>query len=213
MNQPDRAGDTFLIILRSDPTTPWFDTIPLAWKPQPPAGSWEQRAADWMESPTAPAAALMGASWLLSTARRDQALNVLRQLAADQDSRVALLAEAQQWRVQLVTASAEDIARWESVIARLDGSLRAGPYFLLGHALARQSDPVRAALAFLRVPILHPEHQDLAAESLLMAGDQLTLAGNRDGAATVFRELMQKHPDHVLAAAAEQRLREVPAQQ
>jgi tetratricopeptide (TPR) repeat protein len=213
MNQPDLAGDTFLLILRSDPTSPWFDTIPLAWMPQPPAGSWEQRAADWMDNPTVPAAALMGASWLLSTARRDQALDVLRRLAADPDSRVALLAEAQQWRVRLVTASAEDVARWESVIGRLDRSLRAGPYFLLGHAQARQSEPVRAALAFLRVPILYPEHRDLAAESLLMAGEQLTLAGSRDGAATLFRELIDKHPDHVLAAVAEQKLREGPAQQ
>lgn len=209
MNQPDRAGDTFLIIVRIDPTTQWFDAIPLSWKPQQTTGPWEQRASDWLDNPPAPAAALMGASWLLSSSRRDRAREALRQLAADPDPRIALLAQAQLCRAELFNNRPDTVSRLESTVAALDHSLRAGPYFLLGHAWARQSDPGRAALAFLRVPILHAEQADLAAESLWLAGDQLQLAGNRDGAATVYRELTDRHPQHLLAPLARQKLQEM----
>ena len=51
-----------------------------------------------------------------------------------------------------------------------------------------------------------------AAESLFAAGEQLEKMGNRAGATTIYRELLQKHPKHALAPLAEQRLSRIVPQ-
>ena len=206
MDQHVRAADTFLIILRSDPTTQWYDAIPLVWKPLRPDGEVARRATAWMADPAVPAAALIGASWLLSAAERDQAVETLRQLSSNADQRVALLAQAQLWRTELVTATLGEVRAWEKSIPRMEEPLRAGPYFVLGQGLARHSEHARAALAFFRTPILQPDHRDLAVESLLAAGEQLEKAGDQSGAITAYRELIENYRGHALVPLAEQRL-------
>jgi Flp pilus assembly protein TadD len=147
---------------------------------------------------------------LLATDRREQALETLGQLTSCPDPRVALLAEAQQWRGAVVTASLKDAERWEQQVSRLDASLQAGPWFVVGQGLARHNQHPRAALAFLRVPILYPDDRDLTAESLLAAGEQLEKAGDPAGARTVYRELIQHDPRHALVPVAEQRIEQLP---
>lgn len=206
MQQIDRAGDAFLAIVGSDPTTQLFDAIPLAWVPTPPTAGLFDRSKRWIEDKDIPAARLMGASWLLATAQRQQALDVLGKLAGDADSRIAMLAETQIWRDKTVTASIEDVERWQQRIRGLDASLRAGPHFLVGKALARHGRSAEAAVALMRVPVLHPEQQDLAAEALFAAGEQLEKMGDRGGARTVYKELVQTYRTHRLAQPAQQRL-------
>ncbi len=210
LEQFDRAGETFLLLLRADPSTPWYSSIPLAWRPSPPAADLVQQATRWMANTQVPAAALLGASWLLATAQREQALAKLQELTSCPDPRVALLAAAQQWRGSVVTASLQDVERWQELARQLDASLQAGPTFVVGQALARHEQPARAALAFLRVPILHSDDRDLAAESLLAAGEQLEKAGDVAGARSVYRELIQHYPQHALVPVAEQRSEQLP---
>jgi tetratricopeptide (TPR) repeat protein len=210
LEQFDRAGETFLLLLRADPSTPWYGSIPLAWKPSQPAADLVLQATRWMANTQVPAAALLGASWLLATPQREQALAKLQELTACPDPRVALLATAQQWRGAVVTASLQDVERWQELARQLDASLQAGPTFVVGQALARHERPARAALAFLRVPILHSDDRDLAAESLLAAGEQLEKAGDVAGARTVYRELIQHYPQHALVPVAEQRSEQLP---
>ncbi|MHB8973089.1 MAG: tetratricopeptide repeat protein [Pirellulaceae bacterium] len=210
MAQFDRAGETFLILLRSDPSTPWYGTIPLPWKSSQQAGELVQQATRWMADSKVPTASLLGASWLLATAQREQALKTLGQLTSCPDPRVALLAEAQQWRGAVVTASLADVQRWEQQVGRLDASLQAGPWYVVGQGLARHNQYAHAALAFLRVPILYPDDRDLAAESLLAAGEQLEKAGDPAGARNVYRELIQHAPQHALVPVAEQHLEQLP---
>src|SRR5690606_14008531 len=69
--QLETAGDTFLLLVGSDPTTRDFDSIPLAWAPTEAVS--QQRAEHWLRRDDLPAAKLMGASYLMSTSQRNTA--------------------------------------------------------------------------------------------------------------------------------------------
>ncbi len=209
LKQIVRAGDTFLLIMRSDPTTQLLDAIPLAWVSSPPPADLVERSAHWLDNADLPAAQLIGASWLMATAQRQQALTMLDKLTNAQDPRIALLAEAQRWRDRIVTATPDDVRHWQQQLGTMDESLRAGPYFLLGQALARQGQGSAAALAFLRIPILHADQYDLAAEALFAAAKQLDSKGDRSEARRVYQELVRTYPKHQLAPAAQQRLQRI----
>ena len=85
-------------------------------------------------------------------------------------------------------------------------SLRGGPYFLLGSALAQQGRHPDAALALMRVPILHPHQRQLAAEALLAAAESLRQAGQLEQSRICLRELLRDHPKSQAAAAAKTKL-------
>lgn len=210
MDQFDRAGDAFLALLRNDPTAVRFDVIPLAWKARQPSPEVTRQAAKWLADDKSPAAQLLGASWLLSTNQRDEAIEKLKQLASCPDRRIAQLAGAQRWRAELVTASRPEVANWEQQFQQIDPALQSGPAFVLGTALSRLGEPAQAALYFLRTPILHPADRDLAAEALLAAGEQLEKAKDPAGARSVYRELIDHYQQHALAPVAEQRLEQLP---
>lgn len=212
LQQYVRAGDTFLLIVRSDPTTQLLDAIPLAWKAEQPSAELADRAQRWLADTDSHIARLMGASWLLMTSQRDEALQALSGLTTNPDTRIALLAEAQRWRAEVVTATLEQAERWQQLLPRFEESLQAGPRFVVGQALARHNRRKEAALDFLRTAILHSVEEDLAAESLWAAGEQLEKMGNGAGARTVYRELLQKHPKHPLAPMAQQRLARIVPQ-
>src|SRR5204862_1396184 len=67
----DSAGDEFLGILASDPATRHFDVAPVAWRGIALSPTVETRAGAWLAARSMPAAALLGASWLLATRRGD----------------------------------------------------------------------------------------------------------------------------------------------
>jgi tetratricopeptide (TPR) repeat protein len=200
------AGQTFSIIVRSDPQTQHFSVIPLSWKPQQPSPDVERQAKGWLADEDQPAMALLGASWLLNSAERGAAEDTLRTLSTGKDANVAMLAEAQRWRMQIVTATPEDTLVWKGRIEQFPEMLKAGPYLILGRALAWLKQHEQAALTFMRIPIFHAMQYDLAAEALMMAGEQLKQAGNAQEARSVFRELVNAYPEHRLASAAKQEL-------
>jgi tetratricopeptide (TPR) repeat protein len=205
LGQPDRAGEAFLLLLRDDPQTLYFACIPLAWLPRQPDPRTEQLAGQWMARPE-PAAVLLGASHLLSTSQRAAALDRLKKLATDADRRVALLAAAQIWRTELSRADDDALARWDRTIEKLPEPLRAGPYYVLGSARLQRQHYQQAALAFLRLPILHSHHRALAAQALLEAG-QAAEHFDPSAAVRLYRELLEKYPDQQRAVTeAQQRL-------
>ncbi len=194
------AGETFLLLLQSDPQTPQFDCIPLSWVAGPPSPALEQTARTWLAGPE-PAKVLLGASHLLPTAARGQALAELARLATGEDRRIALLAAAQKWRAQVPTASAEQFAAWGRMVEQIPKNLRAGPCFVLGSAWLNQRDYERAALWLLRAPILDPRHRTLAARGLVDAGRALEQLGKAHEAGRLYAEVVRDYPEQSRAVA------------
>ncbi|MBW3597415.1 MAG: hypothetical protein KY475_09080, partial [Planctomycetes bacterium] len=183
--------------------TQYFDAIPLTWTAAQPGAAFESRLPAWLASDN-DVAALIAASWLLSTDQQAPAAEKLRELAMHEDSRIARLAEAQRWRTQHATATAAEVERWRQVVERIPETLRAGPHFLVGQAQARLDDSPTAALTLLRVPVLYPQHRNLAAESLLSAARELERLERTEEAVSLYRELAGDYPESRLTDLAKQ---------
>lgn len=192
--RPLKAGELFLSLYQTDPETPHFEALPLAWSTTESTSELRNAATRWLSAQDSPAAVLLGASWLLAVGQPGSAVEPLRQLTTQRDPRIALLAEAQLWRVRLATAGESDVESWERIVPRLPSLLRAGPYFVLGQAWARFDQRERAALSLLRVPIEYPEHYRLASEALELAARQLDQLERRDEAARLRREQAARFP-------------------
>jgi tetratricopeptide (TPR) repeat protein len=209
LDQPQRAGEAFLLLVRDDPETPYFDCIPLAWTPRQPPADLELAARQWLGREE-PAAQLLGASHLLAGRDRPEALRQLRRLAAGTDRRIAGLALAQTWRAEVATATAEQLDGWSRLVEQLPEPLAAGPYFVLGSARAQRQQPEQAALALLRVAILWPQQRLLAAQSLVEAGRALEKLNQGQEALGLYREAIRTYPEQTRAAAeAQGRLDEI----
>ena len=209
LGESESAVGEFLILIQDDPRTPYFACIPLAWVPSQPSLSLERAAAEWLKRDQMPAAMLLGASHLMSTASRPKALDRLNRLATDPDGRIALLALAQTWRAAVVTADDRQLADWQATIERMPDSLRAGPYYVLGLARAQRQQWDGAALAWLRIPILYPAHRLLAARSLMDAGRALEKLGRFEQAARLYDEVVNRYSKTPSEAAARARLEEM----
>jgi tetratricopeptide (TPR) repeat protein len=206
LGQFEEASVQFLFLIESDPDTPFYDLIPLAWRPNEPSTSFARRASKWAKSTESPVAALIGASWLLSTSQRSAAMAALQRLSTHPDRRIAQLAITQLWRTQIASATPEQVDGWQAVVRQVPQPLQAGPYFVVGRAWAKQERHEQAALAFLRIPILYPVQRELAAESLWEAAGQLKRVGSLDEAAGLYRELVVAFPESPYADAARDEL-------
>jgi len=203
----DLAANSFLALLQSDPATRHFDAIPLGWVAEQPSPALEQTARSLLAREE-PAAGLIGASYLLSTSGRNEALARLRQLAANTDRRIALLATAQSWRAGVATADVGQVESWQQTIGEMPEPLTAGPYFVLGQARLRLGQSEQAALALMRAPVLYPGDRRLAAAALLSAGRALEQLGRRQKAARLYREVIQSYPEQDQAVAGARHLLE-----
>lgn len=206
LGQIEQAGQIFLqVLLGSDEHTPYFDCLPLAWTIGIPSPTLERTAQAWLANADSPAATLLGASQLLSTAQRPAALTQLQRLSADKDPRIRWLAQAQIWRTSLFQAHEEQLLGYLKAIDDCPEALRAGPYFVAGSALVKRR-PKEAALALLRVPIEYPRERQLASLALLTAGRALQQVGQDDEAGRLYREVVGRYRDLPEAAEAQQRL-------
>lgn len=201
------AADAFLRLTADDAATPYLYAMPLNWQTTQPDAALAARARDWLRDGDSESARLLGASWLLATQDRAAALTALNTLTASEDTRIALLAEAQVWRTQLVQVTAEQAASWREQLDRLPESLRVGPTYVVGQAFARLEQPETAALLLMRIPILHADQADLAAACLTLAARQLENLGQSKDAARLYREVIAKHAGGRHAQEAEARLR------
>ena len=204
------AGKTFLsVVMKSNPNTPYFDAIPLAWTIPNLTPQMEQLGKSWLVDEQSNAANLVGASWLLATEHREQAIRVLKGLAVSQDRQIAFLAETQLWRTQVPIATEATITSWEKMLQRMPAPLRAGPFHLLGQALWRTGRKQDAMIAWMRVPLQYPRHRLLAAESLLSAARRYQEMEKRDQATTLYRELTRGYPGTIAAQAAQDQLKKL----
>jgi hypothetical protein len=195
LRQWEAAGTMFLKLAADDPTPRHFDCIPLVWRGADAVDAPSAAAEKWLADSNNPVAVLLGASHLLVAGSPDAPLAALRRLARDRDGRIAGLADAQTWRVALAGATPDEIARRRTVVEKLSPPLRAGPYFILGQTLAQHDDGLRAMLAYLRLPIEHREHRELAAASLREAADLAQKLGYHEEVARLLEELARDYPD------------------
>jgi tetratricopeptide (TPR) repeat protein len=201
----DAAGEEFLGILASDPATRHFDVIPVAWRGVALDPAAEARARAWLATPRRPVASLLGASWLLAT-RRAEAVAALEEIAKSSDPRLAGLAAIQLWRTRLVTASPNDVHRWQDQLEKMPPDIQAAGWYVLGDILARLNRPEAAALAYLKSPLLFRQQRALTAEALLAAGKQLEKMSQTPHAAELYRELVRDFPSAPAAKEAAGRL-------
>jgi tetratricopeptide (TPR) repeat protein len=185
----ESAGDEFLAIVASDPATRHYDIVPIAWRPAPPDAAIERHAAAWLAKGQSPPARVLGASWLLAGPRRTEAIATLEELVKASDPRVAGLATIQLWRTKLVTAKPADLAIWQAQLEKMPREIQAAGWYVLGDVHSRQNQPEQAALAYLKVPLLHRRQRAMAANALLAAGKQLEKMGQKDQAAGLYREI------------------------
>jgi tetratricopeptide (TPR) repeat protein len=201
------AGAEWLTIVASDPSTMFFSVIPVAYRSLPPSVDLETRAAAWMNSKE-PAAQVLGASWLLTSPQRNAAVEALERLVATKsvDPRVRSLAQIQLWRTKLVTAKLDEVQRWQAAALRMPADVQAGGYFVVGDALARLNQPADAALAYLRIPVVHPEQRAMAADALLEAGKLHEKLKRGEQAFGLYREVLSGYSRTAAAEEAKARL-------
>ena len=212
VNQSEQAIGSFLLLYGDDPTTQYFDTIPLPWTAAQPQPGLQRRAEKWLAESEKPIERLIAASWLLSTAQRAQATAALRDLVDAPDARIIFLAEAQLWRTQVVSATPQDVVRWQERMERMPQAIRAGPCYLLALAQARNNQPDEAALMFMHIPILYPQQRGLAAESLLAAARQLEKMDRPKQARGLYREVIVDYAETAVTEQARQKYAELQKQ-
>ncbi len=189
----NRALVEFLAIYRDNPQTRFFHLVPLAWEareraPRGLAGELEKLLND-----DDPVRSLLAASWLLMTNDPAPAIARLKQLAIAADARVAQLADAQLWRPRLIDADEAELRRWHLAIERMPEALQAGPRFLAAMVQQRLQGDTEAVIAFMQIPVLFPEHYQLAGSALGQAHQLLEKLGRTAEAELVARELFQSY--------------------
>jgi hypothetical protein len=187
-----RAVREFMALLQIQAESRFYYLAPLAWQPTDrPAGDLVAEMPRWLEGDD-PVLALFAASWLF-TQDEEAALRRLRQLATGSDRRIAWLAEAQCWRAQLLTATASELERWETTLARMPEPWQAGPRFLVAVVKIRIQGDSDAVVAAMQIPILFPEQYQLCGGALRLAHDGLTRLGRNGEAELVAAELVRSY--------------------
>ena len=136
---------------------------------------------------------LIGASWLIESNDRDQAIKVLDELTRDIDARIKYLAIAQLWRTRN-QINAKQVEVWEGLVKNMNRSLRAAPYLVLSDAQKRSQQIDKAVISAMRVPILYPEQRALSAAALYRAANLLHNKGQAAEAQTILNELVTRYP-------------------
>lgn len=203
LGQIKEAGEAFLQLVRSDPMTLEFHRIPLSWQANQPAPAVEQWAVQRMQTEGNDTGRLIGASWLLSTRHRADAIKTLGTLSSRATPRIAMLAGAQLWRTRVAIADLAELQRWRGIIEKIPIDLRGGPYFTLGKALATKGESQAAAIALMRVPVLYAvDDRQLAAAALLSAGRELEKIEHIAEAVSLYREILRDYRQTSAAAEA-----------
>jgi TolA-binding protein len=117
-----------------------------------------------------------------------------------------MLADIQLWRTKIVTAKADEVARWQTAIEKMPAEVQAGGWFLLGEAKARLGQAEEASLAYLRVPLVHGRPRAMGADALVAAGEQLEKLDRKEQAAGLYREVLADYATCPAASEAQARL-------
>ena len=203
-DQTELAMIEFLRLYQDDSQTRFFHLIPLPWLLTKPYSEQGRLGTKILGSENK-LLALMSASLLLTGSQRAQATQRLEQLASDADKRIAQLATTQLWRRELLTATEATVERWDTQINSLPDKLRAGPLVLLAQAQSRIGKSDLAMTNFMKLPILYPEKNSLAALALFRCTEILKDTGQDKLANSLEQELLQNFPTSKFAQAARQK--------
>ena len=187
LGQTEQAVESFLVLVQADPTTPYFDCIPLAWLSWPPEPNVELAAQRWMGRPE-PAARLLGASHLFNSPKQAAAIAMLDGLSRDADPRVAWAARAQRLRLLPASRRMGELSQRQREFADAPRWLQPGLSYVFGRAWAAGGRFDEATLSFLRCGLTEPCDRALAAQAMLEAGLALDQAGAKREADAVWRE-------------------------
>jgi len=176
-----------LVELEPEMTDETFSCIPLVWQAIPGDGRAEETAFTTLKTHlNVPSVVVMSASYLLFSPRGKDLPQKLKVLAGNRETRVALLAEALTWRLNLMNVTPEEAASWRARLEAFPPELRAGPCFVVGQAFLRLKDYDSAALAFLKTAWVYTDSPILSQEAAKQAKKALELAGKAGEAEKVL---------------------------
>jgi tetratricopeptide (TPR) repeat protein len=201
----EQAGKLYLTIAESRTDLEWLGEAPLFWAEEellPASGLAAARG--WLHDER-PLARLIAGSWLIGTAQHDDAKAVLDELQT-LDARIGGLARGQLWRAPVTPPKVEDLLRWKLSVSRLPVPLRAGPLYVLAVSQSRAGLAKEAAISYLQVAYIYRPDSNLAAQSLLGAGQASMKAGMTEDALKILQELVSSFPGSVWAMEAQKRM-------
>lgn len=204
------AGQRFLTLVSSDPKTPYFQAMPLAWVSDPPPAPLENQAKVWLASGD-PVARLLGASHILPV-NKAEAEAVFADLRFHADQRIAAIARMQLWRTDMHRVTIDLLKDWKRDLDRSPPETQAGGFFLLGMANLQTRNAQDAALWFMRVPIHFPQQRRLGARAMLEAAGQLEAIGQKSEAVRLYTELVDAYAAFPESRAAADRLKSLNIQ-
>lgn len=200
LGQHAGACEQFLQILQEDRNTRFMNSIPLPWTGG--GANLMGPARQWIKS-REPAVQLLGASWLIASPDRAQAISTLEELSRDIDPRIKNLAIAQLWRTR-TKVNAKQIEVWSRLVDKMPRDVRAGPYFILADFQARAELQEEALLNLMKIRILYPEQRLLSAAALYRSAKLLHNRNETKKAQTLLSELTTIYPQTLWAQQANQ---------
>ncbi len=199
LGQHVSAVQSFIRLVRNDPQSRFLHLAPLPWETGKSTGNFPStaQAQKWLESggragSDLAAVSLVASSWLMASQSRD-ARPVLEELATDLDPTISALAVGQLWRQQKAV-SAKRLAVWRRRLEVMPLSASAGPLYTVALAESQASINALALRDFMRIAILHPDQEILAAPALYRAATLLHNEGRTEVVASLVEELKSKYP-------------------
>ncbi|MDO4551561.1 MAG: hypothetical protein Q4C96_09975 [Planctomycetia bacterium] len=212
LEQPAEAVMEFLKLQESQPemTDEMFSCIPLLWEPNIRDTVTAGKVANIYREQRTGITQLLYGSYMLSSAERQKAIQVLKAVSRGKDIRLATLAEAQLWRVTEPGELSEKITEWTKVLERIPVCMRGGPTFIMGRAWLQMDNKDMAVLEFLKVGTVYHQVDPFSADSFINAARILEREGQKEEARTVYRDILLKFPDTRAVLEAEKWLAENP---
>lgn len=201
-NWHNAANQFFNTLMSQQSDTPYLSAAPLAWHTLSASGELLHRGRELMRSANA-LKQLVGASWLLTTPYRSEAIVIFKQLEQHQDKTIALLAVAQTWRTRIPLAKQNDLKQWEQLVLQLPRDLRAGPLHILAQMQRSLGLHEEAVLTWMKIPILYPATHHLSAEALYASIRELMTLTQYSEALILCKEFASRYSDTTTGTQAE----------
>ena len=202
------AAQSFFRLVSNDPQSRFLHLAPLPWETGKSGGNVPSaaQAQKWLEAggragSDLAAVSLVGASWLMTSQPQD-ARPVLEELATDLDPTISALAVGQLWRQQKTAINAKRLTVWRRRLEIMPKPASAGPLYTVALATSQASLNDLALRDFMRIVILHPEQEIIAAPALYRAASLLHNEGRTEVAASLVEELKSKYPQSPWAREA-----------
>jgi tetratricopeptide (TPR) repeat protein len=205
----DEAARLYFEIFAKRSDADIVSLAPIRWmEGQPCSDASIVAARGWLHDER-PIARLLAASWLYTTAQRDDARTVLDELQTV-EQRIGWMARAQLWRLPKEPPPEDLLKRMQQSVEKIPSNLRAGPQFTLAAAEESGGRLDHAALAYLRVAYIDAPGSDLAAEALLRAARISREIGHEADAQKILIEITRTFPGSVWASDAQKTAKDKP---